>query len=77
MGDIAAPSGDLAQVNGIALIFWGIFEARFGSGVGGVALMIIPLGCACFCALLSLTSASRCMPVTCHQVEAVMMYDLC
>ncbi|DBA92368.1 TPA: hypothetical protein ACH3X1_015773 [Trebouxia sp. C0004] len=59
VGDIAAPSGDLAQVNGIALIFWGIFKARFGSGIGGVALMIIPLGCACFCALLSLTSASR------------------
>ncbi len=56
---ITDPSGSLVKVNSVALILWDIFDARYGSGVGAVLLMLLPLGCSCFSALHTVTSASR------------------
>ncbi|KAL0027332.1 hypothetical protein WJX79_001331 [Trebouxia sp. C0005] len=51
--------GALVKVNSVALILWDIFEARYGSGVGAVLLLLLPLGCSLFCAIHTITSASR------------------
>jgi len=57
--NITDPASNLAEVNGVALMFWDIFEAKYGSGKGAVFLLLIPLGCGVFCGLHSITSASR------------------
>ncbi|KAL0051838.1 hypothetical protein WJX82_002885 [Trebouxia sp. C0006] len=57
--NITDPASSLAEVNGVALMFWDIFEAKYGSGKGAVFLLLIPLGCGVFCGLHSITSASR------------------
>lgn len=59
VSNITDPASNLAEVNGVALIFWDIFEAKYGSGTGAVFLLLIPLGCGVFCGLHSITSASR------------------
>ena len=59
VGNVTDPASSLAEVNGVALIFWDIFEAKYGSGTGAVFLLLIPLGCGVFCGLHSITSASR------------------
>ncbi|KAL0027156.1 hypothetical protein WJX79_010857 [Trebouxia sp. C0005] len=56
---ITDPASSLAEMNGVALIFWDIFEAKYESGKGAVFLLLIPLGCGVFCGLHSITSASR------------------
>ncbi|KAL0051808.1 hypothetical protein WJX82_002508 [Trebouxia sp. C0006] len=56
---IVDPSGSLVNVNSVALILWDIFDARYGSGVGAVLLLLLPLGCSFFCAIHTVTSASR------------------
>ena len=59
MDSITDPASSLAEMNGVALIFWDIFEAKYESGKGAVFLLLIPLGCGVFCGLHSITSASR------------------
>jgi len=59
VNNITDPASNLAEVNGVALIFWDIFEAKYGSGKGALFLLLIPLGCGVFCGLHSITSASR------------------
>ncbi|KAA6417141.1 MAG: amino acid transporter [Trebouxia sp. A1-2] len=44
---ITDPASSLAEMNGVALIFWDIFEAKYESGKGAVFLLLIPLGCGC------------------------------
>ncbi len=56
---ITNPSGNLVNVNSVALILWDIFDARYGSGAGAALLMLLPLGCSFFGAVHTITSASR------------------
>ena len=45
----------------VAQIMWDVFESRYGSGASSLLLMLVPLGAICFCGMLSITSASRCL----------------
>lgn len=56
---IISPPENLAKVDTVALIFWDIFEARYGWGRGGALLLLIPLGSAIFFGIHCSTSAAR------------------
>ena len=45
----------------VAQIMWDVFESRYGYGLPSLLLMLVPLGAICFCGMLSITSASRCL----------------
>lgn len=41
---------------------WDAFNRRFGSGLGALAVLLVPLGTSFLCGLFSITSASRSEP---------------
>ena len=45
-----------------AQIMWDAFSARFGSGLGSLLVLAVPLGTSFFCGLFSVTAAARCEP---------------
>ena len=57
---ITNPPEKLAKVNTVALIFWDVFQARYGWGRGGALLLLIPMGQAIFFGIHCSTSAARC-----------------
>ncbi|KAF8058897.1 NAD kinase 3 [Scenedesmus sp. PABB004] len=55
--DPASVSG--STINPVMQIAWDVFQARFGSGLGGLGLMVVPLACSLFCGNACVTSTSR------------------
>ncbi len=55
------PGNETGGTFPVAQIIWDVFNKRFGTGIGGLVVLCVPLGTSFFCALFSVTSAARCI----------------
>ncbi len=46
---LGADDGPLAGGNYVMQVAWDAFNARYGSGIGSLGLMVVPLMCSVFC----------------------------
>ena len=63
VNQLTDPDNGFDGINIVAQILWQAYKARFGTGAGSLLLLAIPMGANFICALHSVTSASRWVPL--------------